>query len=198
LNLGRICSGPNTGMVNSDPTNSPSHFALAIATQLGGLGASFLAGLFVPAWIYPGQELQAISHQVEEVVVGAQELKAAISGLVANATTTTTTGPTPEVLFPPAPEVLSPPVDGLDWAGNKAVEAVLHCPNCDFFRAFQSGLLLGLIIAVGAIIYLLRSVRAGSKCGGRAATAVESSPLAELARAQTSQVRGRRQHGFGR
>jgi hypothetical protein len=73
-------------------------------------------------------------------VVGAQELKATISSSAASATTTTTTCPTPEVLFPQTPEVLFPPVDGLDWAGSKAVEAVLHCPNCDFFRAFQSGL----------------------------------------------------------
>jgi hypothetical protein len=179
-----------TGMVNSDPSNSPSTLVFAIATQIGGLAISFLTGLFVPAWLFPGQELQAIAHQVEEVVVGAQELKAAISGLAATATTTTTTGPTPESLFPSVHE--------LDWSGSKAVEAVLHCPNCDFYRAFQSGLLLGLIIAVGAIIYLFRSVKAGNKFEVLAAPAVEApATLAEIARAQVSQVRGQR-HGASR
>jgi hypothetical protein len=191
-------------MVNSDPSNSPHSLGFALISQVLGLAASFVTGLLVPGWLSPSEELQAISHQVEGVVIRSRGLEAAISEL--SATTTTTTTPGQGLPFLSSLD--------LDWSGVEAAKAALYCPRCDYHRALQGGLLLGFVITVVVVLVALAlltrrasSTAAGGAVAGGLAELARASPtaagvvdaggLGELARAQALQVR-RRQHGFGR
>jgi hypothetical protein len=171
---------------------TPFHFGVGIAAQFLGLAASFVAGIVFPSWLLPAAELQTLAHQVEEVIVRSRVLEAAISEL-ASSTTTTSTSPSAPFLS----------VHELDWSGSEAVKAALHCPRCDYAKAAQSGLLLGLVLAFLAVLFCFRGSRAAPVERVKTSAVEAVTPvggvasLADIARAQASQVRLLR-HGAGR